>query len=291
MIGRVEDSMWLTITCLKNLARFDNSGGLRFERVDRDGATQHVEGVADIAVEVPRHLFPRREDQMTDLNLVRREDPLNRSDVSSCHVSFALAAQRMAAKLRPRVTIPRFVPSTGTAKLKPAAVSFSGLLGSRLSCNGSQLYEVREIAALQSCIESGRHPTSKESADLLPVPLAAGRSHGSRNEVQVRLVCFVLECSSLVECESSLEEQEKVVHPSSELRTLLFGNARITLSCTKPRFRADLEHEPIVLAHPRNECLTTRSPECRRVLAHLHREIHQGYGDADATDEVAQVAE
>jgi|SRR5678816_272258 hypothetical protein len=94
MIGGVEDSMGLTVACLKNLASLDDSGGLRFARIDRDGPTQCVERVADIAVEVPRHLFSRREDQMTDLNLVRREDPLNRSDGQSCHVSFALAAQR-----------------------------------------------------------------------------------------------------------------------------------------------------------------------------------------------------
>jgi hypothetical protein len=65
---------------------------------------------------------------------------------------------------------------------------------------------------------------------------------------------------------------------------------RIVLSCTKPRFRPDLEREPIVLAHARNECLATRRPECRRVLAHLHCEINQGCDDADATEEVAQVA-
>jgi hypothetical protein len=35
----------------------------------------------------------------------------------------------MAAKLRPRVILPRVVSSTAAARLKPAAVSFSGLLG------------------------------------------------------------------------------------------------------------------------------------------------------------------
>jgi hypothetical protein len=75
-IGRVEDSMGLTVACLKNLASLDNGGGLRFARIDRDGPTQHVERVADNAVKVPRHLFARRENQMTDLNLVSR-DPLN----------------------------------------------------------------------------------------------------------------------------------------------------------------------------------------------------------------------
>jgi hypothetical protein len=38
----------------------------------------------------------------------------------------------MAAKLRPRVILPCLVSSTAVALLKPAAVSFSGLLGSAL---------------------------------------------------------------------------------------------------------------------------------------------------------------
>jgi hypothetical protein len=44
-----------------------------------------------------------------------------------------VSAQRMAAKLRPRVKLPRLVSSTAVALLKPAAVSFSGVLGSDLS--------------------------------------------------------------------------------------------------------------------------------------------------------------
>jgi hypothetical protein len=38
----------------------------------------------------------------------------------------------MAAKLRPRINLPHLVSSTAAAQLKPAAVSFSGLLDSAL---------------------------------------------------------------------------------------------------------------------------------------------------------------
>jgi hypothetical protein len=41
----------------------------------------------------------------------------------------------MAAKLRPRVSLPRSCRARPTARLKPAAVSFSGLLCGRLLAN------------------------------------------------------------------------------------------------------------------------------------------------------------
>ena len=65
MVGCVEDAMGLTLACLKNLASLDDDGGLGFACTDGNGPTHHVERVADVAVKVPRHLFPRREDQMT----------------------------------------------------------------------------------------------------------------------------------------------------------------------------------------------------------------------------------
>ena len=45
------------------------------------------------------------------------------------------AAQRMAAKLRPRVRLPRFVSSTVARIAKPAADSFSGWLGRMVGGN------------------------------------------------------------------------------------------------------------------------------------------------------------
>jgi hypothetical protein len=46
--------------------------------------------------------------------------------------SWINAAQRMAAKLRPRARLPRFVLAQAPAWLKPAAGSFSGLLDGAL---------------------------------------------------------------------------------------------------------------------------------------------------------------
>jgi len=45
----------------------------------------------------------------------------------------------MAAKLRPRVMLPRTVSSTAERVARPAAVSFSGLLGSALQRNDDTL--------------------------------------------------------------------------------------------------------------------------------------------------------
>lgn len=67
--------MGLAFASLKNLATVDDGRGIGFMRVYRDWATRDIEGVANIAVEVPRHLLAGCEDQMTDLDLIGREDP------------------------------------------------------------------------------------------------------------------------------------------------------------------------------------------------------------------------
>src|SRR5688500_10068340 len=106
----------------------------------------------------------------------------------------------MAAKLRPRVMLPRSVSSTAPERLKPAAVSFSGLLGGGLSLearqpapnNGSKTISVQVVDAFTSPffdvdepgtfklpkVASGRGPTALEARRYL----ACG--HGPAVEAQ-----------------------------------------------------------------------------------------------------------
>jgi hypothetical protein len=70
VVGSVDNSMGLSLPSLKKLAAADHSGRVRFACVDGNRAAQHIEGVADLPVEIPGHLLAGREDEMTHPDLI-----------------------------------------------------------------------------------------------------------------------------------------------------------------------------------------------------------------------------
>ena len=73
MVGSIDDSMRLSITRLKNLARVDDRDRIWLAREDHDRAPQDVERVQNVAVEMPSHLLAWGKDHVMNPDVIGQE--------------------------------------------------------------------------------------------------------------------------------------------------------------------------------------------------------------------------